>query len=426
MTLEEKLKSIDKPAVLPLGTGNPTSVEELWRTFIEPRLPKKEIVLQWHRVLMEYIRQSNAVFPVRGYASPERGYATKGLKKYDTLRRGFLTQTSDSYRFFYTDNFHVAYYLKLAVDGYVPSVQELLSAYKRRVFPARFGTDTSEERELMAMPRGGKNPGFTLAGYMIAHVFDVGKEYYENGKRLSLKRDILDIYYPRGEREDWEVVCDCTGDYYLRELDVKPIAKKYMIAAFLRFVHPFNYFLMPKRTVCSIDISGQESLLQYVKSKFRELYGPAYEEFLTLIMPESSCVRAVLNVKLKNYQYGDVVESTTLSTIDSSQKKFTHPADIPHNQYSEMKVGELARKVLSIKLQNISLQEAEKFTIPSHSKSVFNLNFPLLSTERVLDHTGVHRYYKNPIFIQGHKFYLTSQWYENQQRITLIHWLATH
>lgn len=91
----------------------------------------------------------------------------------------------------------------------------------------------------------------------------------------------------------------------------------------------------------------------------------------------------------------------------------------------EIPIGRLARTVLRNKLQGISLQEAEKFTSLPHSQNVFNLNFPLLKTERVPDHTGLQRYYKEPITIQGHIFYVTSQWYE-RQRVALTRWLESH
>ena len=72
-------------------------------------------------------------------------------------------------------------------------------------------------------------------------------------------------------------------------------AKKYLIAEFLRFVHPFNYFLMPimigknARAVWA-RLNGRKDaaeylpLLDFVRNKFAEIYGETYEEFLDLIM----------------------------------------------------------------------------------------------------------------------------------------------
>ena len=276
----QKLNSINIPRVLPLEEGNAQTVEEFWNQFIVTHLPEKSVVLQWHKVLMEYIKEPRAMFTVRGYNSAAK-------TDYDSLRRGFLTKTSAGYSFFYTDNFHAAYYLKMALDGYVPTVDELLYTYNTRQFPARFGRDTSNERAMMAIPKG-IDPGIQNAGYKIAHILNVGKNYSVNGQNVPLSR-IMSQYFDGGQRSDWAWHTDETGAYYLRLFEIHPAAKKYLVAEFLRFVHPFNYFLTPKKkcscsTVCS-DIAEYQPLLDYVQQKFAELYGGAYQEYFNLVMP---------------------------------------------------------------------------------------------------------------------------------------------
>lgn len=336
MTLKQKLNNIKQPLVTPLGQGEASSIAELWEKFIEPRLPQCEVVLEWHRVLMEYITQPEAVFPVRGYNSePDKIH-------YGKLRRGFLTLTDDKYSFFYTDNFHAAYYLKMAIDGYIPTVQELLSTYQQREFPSRFGPDTTEERKLMAIPKG-KDPGFQTSGYLIAHIFDAGKSFYENGTALSLKRHILDVYFPRGERSDWIQREDNTGKFYLRELHVAPEAKKYMVAAFLRFVHPFNYFLMPKKSCCSMDLSGDRQLLNFVKYKLRKMYGTSYDEFLALIMPENTFITEARDVELQGYRYGELLENAKSERIALNQG--IHLYKTSHKLDLETRIREIANSV---------------------------------------------------------------------------------
>lgn len=336
MSLKQKLNNIKQPFVTPLGQGKAASITELWEKFIEPRLPQRETALMWHRVLMEYITQSNAVFPVRGYNSePDKIH-------YGKLRRGFLTLTDDKYSFFYTDNFHAAYYLKMAIDGYIPTVQELLSTYQQREFPSRFGPDTAEERKLMAIPKG-KDPGFQTSGYLIAHIFDAGNAYYEGSKKLSLKKHILDVFFPRGKRTDWIQREDNTGKFYLRELHVAPEAKKYMVAAFLRFVHPFNYFLMPKRSSCSMDISGDTQLLNFVKYKFRERYGTSYDEFLAFIMPEDTIITETRDVELQSYRYGEGCKNAKSEESILNSETRHHKA--PHKQDLETRIREIAKSV---------------------------------------------------------------------------------
>ena len=277
--LADKLDSISKPKIEKLTDGYADTIEQFWTNFIKPHLPAKKTVLKWHELLMEYINQPEAMYAIRGFNNAPK-------ERYEDLRRGFLSYTNEGYSFFYTDNFHAAYYLKMALDDYVPELEDLLYSYRNRQFPARFGRDTSNERELMALPRG-KDPRIQSAGYKLAHIVNVGKDYYFKSEYISLST-ILEESFPRGERSDWKLFFDKTGSYYARNFFVKSLAKKFLIAEFLRFVHPFNYFMAPKKNrtnskVCK-DISEYKPLIEYVQNKFLEIYGDYYQEYLDLIM----------------------------------------------------------------------------------------------------------------------------------------------
>lgn len=299
MTLLEKLNTINVPRVAPLQDGKAITVEEFWDSFIVPHLPPKDVVLKWHGVLMEYVNRPEAMFAIRGYN-------TAAKDNYDSLRRGFLTRTSAGYSFFYTDNFHAAYYLKMALDGYVPSVDEMVAAYNSRKFPARFGRDTSNERAMMAMPKG-VDPGIQTAGYKIAHILNVGKDYFVNDQNISLSR-IVQEYFDGGERDDWKWHTDITGSFFLREYKVHPNARKYLVAEYLRFVHPFNYFLTPKKNCALSSVSGDiaeyQPLVDFVQAKYATLYGDAYREFLSLVMPEKSTPASVHGNTIIDLKYG--------------------------------------------------------------------------------------------------------------------------
>lgn len=330
MALLEKLGNIHKPPVKPMTTGFSETAEDFWKDFILPRLPKKEIALQWHKVLMEYVNRPNATFALRFYNT-----ATKD--QYSNLRRGFLTKTDKGYSFFYTDNFHAAYYFKMALDSYVPTVNEIISAHAARKFPARFAWLTSEEKELAAVPNG-RNPGFTTAGYKIAHIHNVGMDYHSNGCDLSLK-DIVEKYFPRGERDDWQENADQYGKYFIRHLNVSDEARKYLVAEFLRFVHPFNYFLMPKMTgkknLKAIwfspgglkDAAEYPPLTLFVGNKFAEIYGQAYEDFLKLIEIDKEYLSA-LNAKSQRAFSGDLVLKISYGIKPDEKDEFNTPPKV--------------------------------------------------------------------------------------------------
>ncbi len=303
MILSEKLNSINKPKaeslIGKLPFGEAATVEEFWDTFIVERLPKKEIVLKWHKVLMEYVKCPNATFAIRGYASTGKKDKS-GNTNYDGQRRGFLTRTNQDYSFFYADNFHLSYYLKMMLDEYVPTVDELVDTYNARRFPVHCGLVTEIEQPYSrkypmrrcAMPLG-KQVGFGTLGYKIAHVLSVKENYSVDGKNIDFE-PLCKQHFNAGDLEDWKLSNDAGGEYYLRDnFEVAPEARKYVVAEFLRFVHPFNYFFAPKSEklgcshtpVCK-DIGEHKPLTDYVRSKFAELYGEAYWEFLDLVMPE--------------------------------------------------------------------------------------------------------------------------------------------
>lgn len=277
--LSDVLKNINKLKISPLQTGRAGTVKEFWDVFVEPFLPKRETIEAWHRLLKAYVCEPDACFAIRGFS---------GAKN---MRRSFYTATDASYSFFYTDNYFAAYFAKMAHDNVVPSLQEMSDLFHARQFPSRFGPTLREERELAAIPQG-KNPGFTTAGYKISHIFDVGADYSAHGKTLSsFTRHVLEPYYPKGERADWKLTHDATGDYYRRELSVKPEGRPLLEAHFLRFVHPLNYFFSPglshhvcERKVYRNDIGESPELRAYISQRFEAMYGDLYRELKALML----------------------------------------------------------------------------------------------------------------------------------------------
>jgi len=326
MTLLKKLQTINVPRIAHLQAGNASTIEDFWDSFIVHHLPDKEVVLKWHKVLMEYIRQPDAMFAIRGYN-------TAANDNYDSLRRGFLTRTNAGYSFFYTDNFHAAYYLKMALDGYVPTVRELITVYNSRKFPARFGRDTSNERNMMAIPKG-VDPGIQTAGYKIAHVLNVGKDYYTQEQSISLSK-IIQEYFDGGQRSDWKWNTDITGSYFLRDFHVDQNARRFLIAEFLRFVHPFNYFLTPKKACAlssvSKDIAEYQPLINYVQAMYADMYGDDYNEFLSFAMAKNTFPSSSLQNTSINLKYGSDCIGTPVCQ-PAPQKMTLEPEACQRNQ----------------------------------------------------------------------------------------------
>ena len=316
MTLIDRFNNIDKPRIQNLPKGKASSIDELWKTLISKYMPTKEVVLAWHDLIMQYIQLEHPIFALRGYNN-----ATKN--NYKDLRRGFLTR-SEEFSFFYTDNFFAAYFQKMVIDGYVPTLEEFIQAFEERNFPSRFGRNTSEERALLAIKQG-KDPKINQAGFKLAHIIPAGKDFYYNSKNYGMA-EILATFFPRGERSDWLLKTDNCGEFYERDFCAKADAKKYAIAHFVRFVHPFNYFLCPKKT-CEIndrckELAEYQPLLNYAHDFMLNSYGTAYIEFLKVAMvaPEyfKSCFDA--NAMHINVQYGLNINHESINVDTESEE----------------------------------------------------------------------------------------------------------
>lgn len=324
-TLEIKLQDIKKPKIKSLGYGKAETLAELWDNLIEQYLPSEQTVAAWNNLLFKYINDDGAVFAIRGYNTFPR-------HKYDSLRRGFLTNTDKGFSFFYTDNFFAAYFCKMAIDNYCPDYEDFYDLITKRKFPARFGIDTENERKLMAINKG-KDPGINSAGFKIAHIIPVGKGYYFGGKTNGIK-EILERYFPKGERADWKRRTDNTGTYFVRELKVADNAKEIIAAHFLRFIHPLNYFLAPKKDLesnhCCKEIAENNELLKYAQYRFMKKYGQLYFDYLKLIMYNDQINFKDNGSHVINITYGgkeglpDKTEATSLSAQSNYNRASKH------------------------------------------------------------------------------------------------------
>ena len=300
MNLIHKLNTISKPSVKALPNGRSSSIQEIWQELMLKYMPEKDVVLAWHNLIMKYISSEHPTLAIRGYNTCSKG-------NYSDLRRGFLTR-NEEFSFFYTDNFFAAYFQKMVLDGYVPELEEFVRAFEQRKFPSRFGRNTAEERALLSIKQG-KDPKINSAGFKLAHIIPVGKDFSDKNHKHGIT-DILETYFPCGKRSDWVLKTDDCGEFYERDFCVRAEAKKYAVAHFVRFVHPFNYFLCPKKT-CEInnkckELAEYQPLLNYAHDFMLDYYGTAYTEFLEICMaaPEYYNPCFDKNTMCINVQYG--------------------------------------------------------------------------------------------------------------------------
>lgn len=296
MNIEEKIQNIREPKIKEtiglLLDGEASSVDDFFENFVKPRLPKKEVIIKWHKILMEYVDNTKELScAVRYGNSGSKDESLSGEKGYLKLRRGWLTQNAepeDNFEYFYADNYMSSFICKMAIDGYCPSsVEELRDIFQKHKFPFGydFHRDSEYEAECVVIATGDE-PGF-LDNYKISHVFDSGKHYDVKGdKRYPRIKELSEEYFDIGNRDQWTKEPD-----HIRKIKIEEKEKEVIIACFLRFVHPINYFLTPsnKKHICvpsatNKDIGENPLLIDKVKQYMKEQYQEVYDEFVEKIM----------------------------------------------------------------------------------------------------------------------------------------------
>ena len=339
MDLLTKIIEINTSSTLkPLITGNATNFDELWEKIIEPNLPKKQAVEGWHKILIDYIKRDNAVFFMRAFG----GYLSKTKDK-TVLRRGFYNLTNYNFSAFYGDNFFTSFFYSMALDGFVPNKEEFYNAMISRKFPCGF-MQTNTEKQYAAFING-KNPEIAKKGYKIAHIFSAGKDYNDSCPYKTIG-DFCNNHFPRDKNVDWNnIKNDSFGQFHYRMVNFNSCeeadkVKKFLIAHFLRTVHPINYFLVPKKSNTKDKSSGirktniywmdgtnekdeigeNPELIKYVASKIKSLYGKIYDEYLEYIYPIID--NSLPENKTINAKYGiDIWKNKIVNQDTSSIKK---------------------------------------------------------------------------------------------------------
>lgn len=464
MTLEEKIRSINvvdgDSKLISMETDYKIRIEDFWTDFILPRLPDRDVVKAWSKLLIDYTNEDDAVFAIRAFAG--RSKKDTESKKDDELRRGFLTVPNNAtYSYFFTDNSFAAYFYKMALDGFVPSLKEFKIVMKERRFPAHFGQNCNIEKKKAAYKIGATPvPTIGQYGYKISHVSDAGEHYSFNGNDDFSITDLSKMYFPRGKYSEWKY--DSVMDCYVRNLDVLPQTRDVLVAHFLRFVNPFNHFLTPKakNTVTSkktgitttkiynkyfnyikgeekYDIGEFKPLIDYVNERYeKDIYIDDYLKYKELLLLPNDFFETASGDDTIDVEYGNPLQVFTSSKSTGSVAPT--PSTTPKITVKKSSTSTVKNdnKTLVFKLLNdlvtngkitdeLLLKLSDKkfthqtFGIPStYSLLVKESEFALLGCD-------TKKYY-NPqrLIINGEEYRVCSQWIP--ERIEkLITWHAS-
>lgn len=369
MTLDEKIYSINNPKVTMFKDGYSDTIDDFFNNFIKPRLPNENIIRKWHKLLMEYTDESNfdkISCCVRYGNNGSQKVSNHGEKGYYKLRRGWLTKNiDDDFEYFFADNFFSSFIFKMALDGFCPSLQEFRESFTNHKFPYGFGyyVDKKINEYKGVVVNTGTNPGF-LGKYKLSHVFDSGENFQIN-RQIYNDSILSKKYYDIGHSNDFLKNKD-----KIRRTKIEYDAKKVIVAKFLRFAHPFNYFLtpLPKLHKCNQkvyrnDIGEDPRMISYVKSYLKKTYPNEYEEFINRIMWYEN----------NNYiedgstQIGISYSHTNIKNVNKNIK--TNSTTIKHSKRKE--IFELIKKYINEK-NVVSFNELDK-VFPKISSLVSNI-----------------------------------------------------
>ena len=281
-SLQDLLNNIAKSKMPEFDKGYAETIDCFWEKFIEPRLPKKEIVLAWHDLLMKYVDDEDCVFVVRAFSNTNK-----------TPRRCLLTKTDDSFSYTYSDNGFGKLIAKMTYLNTVLSYDDFKNAMLLGWLPISEFIGSEEKSKAFY-----KMKKFEYAEYKLAHIIDSGMIFDIDGKLVGMQ-EICENYFPAGNLDDWKLI----NNSFIRNVKVKNDARKIVTAHFLRFVDPLNYVLTPKPArngsvyqksdVGISDIAEYQKFQRYAVKRFSELYGNTYKQFLKRL-----CVSESMNSEL--------------------------------------------------------------------------------------------------------------------------------
>lgn len=161
------------------------------------------------------------------------------------------------------------------------------------------------------------------------------------------------------------------------------------------------------------------------------------DEIKELCRKEYDLIQKKLKEHLNDYKSivgmkNDNVESRPKRVFEVNSKQIIgNQQPINHMSFNELKIGEIAKKVLIPVLESgkVSDYVVERLQDLSYSKQFFGINYPLLRKARDKYEAKPKRYYANASLINGNYYFICSEWYEgpaNNDRPYLIKWLEDY
>ena len=135
-----KNQNIKESGLPVVNSGRAENAEDFFNQIIKAQFANKEVIKSIHSALIEYVNQDSAVYVLRLYGSDPK-------KRYELLRRGFLSQYPDGNKIVFCDNTFAMPFAAMKINGMAYSPEELLDYMSNPNLQCSFGS-TREEHEL--------------------------------------------------------------------------------------------------------------------------------------------------------------------------------------------------------------------------------------------------------------------------------------
>ncbi len=135
-----RIKNIKESGLPVVNSGRAENAEDFFNQIIKAQFANKEVIKSIHSALIEYVNQDSAVYVLRLYGSDPK-------KRYELLRRGFLSQYPDGNKIVFCDNTFAMPFAAMKINGMAYSPEELLDYMNNPNLQCSFGS-TREEHEL--------------------------------------------------------------------------------------------------------------------------------------------------------------------------------------------------------------------------------------------------------------------------------------
>ncbi|MCM4150920.1 hypothetical protein DHD05_04880 [Arenibacter sp. N53] len=243
-------------------SGSASNTGDLFNELIKSQFDNVDTIKHIHKALINYMSIENPVFFLRLYGSYSKD-------NYDLLRRGFLTKYPNGINMSFCDNTFSLLFTGLKLANIAYSEFDLRNYLTQRQVVVGFGQTSNEKKRCYYSPKGALRAYLNTKGWYQAHIKPTGYGYED----LDLKK----LFY-NPPREEYHI--ERKIRYANQNLSNDQL--KILKAHFLRLVHPFNSFLVPKRNHLEYNgtnIGEENELINYVRCYIKNTFPSEYNDF---------------------------------------------------------------------------------------------------------------------------------------------------